>query len=377
MGLSVRTDPGQEQISIAVVVPNYNHGRFLTASLSSIAEQTRQPDEVLIIDDGSRDDSVAVINRFLDDHPTWRLIRHSERRGVVKRLNEGLANVRSSWITLLGADDLLSPEYLARAGQMAALHPSVGFICGCVEIFGQSRRRKLRPPILPRVTGGYVSPKEFRDLLRIGDNFFIGTATMYRRTAAVDLGGFDEQLGSICDGFAARQLAARHGFGFIPEIFGYWRMHGENYSVATATNPQVFETGIKSVQAALTREPAGMFPANYGDLLDRRLRFGGIRLIVLDRKVPAGRRAALSAALLHAGSFERSMLAILMTAGFPGSMVALAWLVIRLRPLSLPRLLGHMRVRHAILAAAKGPSDTMRGDTNPVHQRIMTEPPGG
>jgi glycosyltransferase involved in cell wall biosynthesis len=355
----VAINSGQEQITIGLVMPNRNHARYLPDSLSSIAKQTRQPDEVIIIDDGSSDDSVSVITRFLNDHPTWRLIQHPERRGVVARLNEGMTAVRSNWCAILAADDLQNPKYLEMAGEMAARYPSAGLICGCVEIFDQSGRRRLRPPILPRIAGGYVSPDEFRELLRISDNFFIGTVTMFRRKTVLDIGCFKEELGSICDGYLGRQVAARHGFGFIPEVLGYWRLHGQNFSVSTSTEPKVLEQGIQAVRTVLKQEPAGMFPSNYGDLLDRRLRFGGARLLALDRSIPAEARAERIAALLHAGRLERCVLAVLMTAGVLGSIAALAWLTIRLRPLSLPRLLRHMLVRRSILAAAEGPATTI------------------
>jgi glycosyltransferase involved in cell wall biosynthesis len=356
----VQIDPGQEQITIALVVPNHNHGRYLPECLSSIAKQTRQPDEVLIIDDGSSDDSVAVISRFLEGRTTWRLIKHPERRGVVKRLNEGLAEVKSTWVTLFGADDFLNPKYVELTGQMAAQYPAAGLVCGCVEIFGSSGGRKIRPPILPRTTGGYVSPEGFRGLLRIGDNYFVGAATLYRRQAFVEIGGLDEQLGSICDSFAARQIAARYGFGFIPEVLGYWRMHGSNFSVSTVTDPQALDRGIEAVRTALKREPADAFPAGYGDLLDRRLRFGGARLIAMDRGVAASVRAARIAALLHTGRFERRLLAVLMGSGIVGSLAALAWLTMRLRPFSLTRLLRHIPLRRSILAAAEPPATAIK-----------------
>jgi glycosyltransferase involved in cell wall biosynthesis len=354
----VQIDSSQEQI--AIVVPNYNHGRYLPECLSSIANQTRQPDEVLIIDDGSSDDSVDVISRFLEGRPTWQLIKHPERRGVVKRLNEGLAQVKSTWVTLFGADDFLNPKYVELSAQMASQYPSAGLICGCVEIFGSSGGRKIRPPVLPRTSSGYVSPAGFRELLRIGDNYFVGAATLYRRQAFVEIGGLDEQLGSICDSFAARQIAARHGFGFIPEVLGYWRMHGSNFSVSTVTDPQALDRGIKAVRTALKREPAEAFPPSYGDLLDRRLRFGGARLIAVDRSVAASVRAARIRALLHGGRFEQCVLATFMRAGVLGSIAALAWLTIRLRPFSLSRLLRHIPVRRSILAATKHPMTAIK-----------------
>jgi glycosyltransferase involved in cell wall biosynthesis len=341
--------PASERATVAIVVPNYNHARFLPESLGSIAGQSRAPDEVLIIDDCSTDDSCAVIESFLSRHPNWRLIRHTDRQGVVQRQNEALSEVRSDWITFLGADDLLDRDFLVRATDLAARHPAAGLVCGCVEVFGASLKRSLRPPILPRTTPGFVTPGDFRRLLGFGDNYFLGTGSLYRRAAVLDLGGFDRDLGSISDSFVSRQLAGRLGFGFVPEVFGFWRIHGQNYSVSTVTDPQRLEDGLRSVHRALGKEPAETFPADYRSLLSRRIRFGGIRLIALDRSGPAAARASRIAALLSGGALERQLLTLFLKAGVPGSILALAWASMRLRPFSLTRLLRHSLVRRAIV----------------------------
>ncbi len=346
-------DPAEQANTIAIMVPNYNHARFLPESLSSIAKQTRPPDEVLIIDDGSRDNSVDIISKFLKDHPTWRMISHQNNGGVVKRLNEGIVAVRSKWIASLGADDLLDAQYLERISQMAARYSSAGLICACVEMFSEGKHPELRPPILPRSAAGYVSPDQFRQLLRIGDNYFIGTTTTYRRQTILDLGGFDETLGSICDGYLARQIAARHGFGFVPQVLGYWRIHGQNYSVSTATDPAAIKKGILAARTAVDREPVGTFPPNYADILDRRLRFGGSRLMVLNRNNSPANRAAIVSEFLQAGKVERNALHVLAMAGWIGSIISLAWLTIRLRPLSLWALIRQLHLRRSILDAAK------------------------
>lgn len=343
----------RRKITIGLVLPNRNHARFLSESLSSVARQTRPPDEFIVIDDGSTDDSVAVVERFRKQHPAWRLIRHAENRGVVARINEGMQAVSSDWYVMLAADDLEHPQFLEIAAAMAERHSSAGMVCGCVQIFGPKGGRRLRPPILPRLAEGYVSPDEFRRLLDVGDNYFVGTVAMYRRQVLLDLGGFDEALGSICDGYMGRQIAARHGFYFVPKVLGYWRMHGENYSLATVTDPKKLEHGIKAVRAALQKEPAGMFPADYADTLERRLRFGGVRVIVMDRQTLPEERAARIAALLHSSPREQRALTALMSAGLIGSAIALAWLTLRLRPLSLWRLIRHFPMRRSIQRTAK------------------------
>src|ERR1700731_1181239 len=97
--------------SVTLVVPNYNHARYLAESLGSIAAQTHAPDQVLIIDDASTDDSLAVISRVIADNPTWRLIRHAKNTGVVPGQNESISLVDTDWIGFLGADDALHPTY--------------------------------------------------------------------------------------------------------------------------------------------------------------------------------------------------------------------------------------------------------------------------
>ena len=106
---------------VAVVVPNYNHGHFIGEALSSIAAQTRAPDVVLIIDDASTDDSIAIISSFIDCHPTWQLIRHNVRQGVVIGQNEALRQLDVDWVTFLGADDILHSSYIERAGKQIEL----------------------------------------------------------------------------------------------------------------------------------------------------------------------------------------------------------------------------------------------------------------
>jgi glycosyltransferase involved in cell wall biosynthesis len=123
------TSPAQPNVTL--VVPNYNHARYLPESLGSIAAQTRAPDRVFIIDDCSTDDSIAVISRFLADHPNWQLIRHETNQGVVRGQNEALALAETDWIGYLGADDALHPTYLEKTLVQAERFPNAGLICGC------------------------------------------------------------------------------------------------------------------------------------------------------------------------------------------------------------------------------------------------------
>jgi GT2 family glycosyltransferase len=331
-----------------LVVPNYNHARYLPESLGSIESQTRAPDRVLIIDDASSDDSIAVISRFIAKHPNWELVRNERNGGVLRRQNEALAAVDTEWIGFLGADDALHPTYLERAMAEAARHPEAGLICACCEIIGLPGARMLRPMMLPAPKSSALAPSDVRDLLLAGDNYFPGTVSLYRRSAIQTLGGFDESFGSFADSLLARQLALRFGFYFLADILGYWRIHGQNYSMTSSNDPVALSATVAKIRELIAH--SSLFPSGFDELFERRSRFGAARM-ALSADTTAAAKAARAVALLNGGDNERRFLQLLLNLGRPGSVAALAWITLRNRPMSIFRLLGQLGARRAIIAA--------------------------
>ena len=340
--------------NVTLVVPNFNHAHYLPESLGSIANQTRPPDRVLVIDDCSTDDSVTVISRFLADRPSWRLIRHETNQGVVRGQNEAIAAADTAWIGFLGADDALHPSYLEKAMAKASNHPEAGLIFACCEIIGPDGRlgkRMLRPMMLPASTSTLLKPADVRRILRVGDNYFSGTTSLYRRGALQALGGFDVKLGSFADAFLARRLALTYGCYFIADALGYWRIHGHNYSTATATDPVLLNARLAEIGTLIA--DSDLFPAGYDALFARRNRFGAIRMI-LGGDTPPAAKAERASALLAGNAFDTRLLQLLLSLGVGGRLAALAWITMRTRPMSLTRLLGQTGARRAILSATSG-----------------------
>ena len=91
---------------LTAVLTNFNHGRYLSRSLGSILEQTRPPDEVIVIDDASTDDSIAIIDALLPGFPNARLVRNLVNQGVIANLNDGLRLARGEYVHFAAADDV-------------------------------------------------------------------------------------------------------------------------------------------------------------------------------------------------------------------------------------------------------------------------------
>src|SRR5215475_5672750 len=84
--------------TVSVLLPSYNHARYIGAALAALAGQTRLPEEILVIEDASTDDSLAVIESFQDELPQLRVLRNSRNLGVNDTINRGLLEARGSHV---------------------------------------------------------------------------------------------------------------------------------------------------------------------------------------------------------------------------------------------------------------------------------------
>ncbi len=123
--------------SITVLMPVYNAERFLEESISSIINQKFRDFELLIINDGSMDSSVNIIQKFKDNR--IRLVNNQENIGLVKSLNKGLRYANGKYIARMDADDISHVERLSKQWEFMEKNPDVG-ICGTwVKTFGDEK----------------------------------------------------------------------------------------------------------------------------------------------------------------------------------------------------------------------------------------------
>jgi alpha-1,3-rhamnosyltransferase len=104
--------PLRGSASVSVVVPSFNHAQFVGAALRSIMQQTLWPAHLLVIDDGSSDESPAIIERMLNECPFPCEFVARNNRGLCATLNEGLERARGDYFAYLGSDDLWLPDFL-------------------------------------------------------------------------------------------------------------------------------------------------------------------------------------------------------------------------------------------------------------------------
>jgi glycosyltransferase involved in cell wall biosynthesis len=318
-------------MSLSVIVPNFNHAKLIPRALRAFLNQTPAAKEIIVIDDGSTDDSVEVIEAFARRYRSIRLIRHPSNRGIVAAVKSGLEVASGDYLLFGSSDDFVLPGLYGRAQAALEKNPDAALFCAGVALVDDDNRViGLRPVTVPRRGCGYLSPLEVRRAIRKTDFWYLGTTTIYRRRLLAAIGYFEPRLGSIGDTLANRLLALRHGFCFDPEILGAYNKDPASFSARSALS---VKDSLRMLDAA-RNWIAGNLPADLRDeqasLFDRRMRFGFARLWVIWRDGHPDTDAI--ADILDFGARDRKILAALGRAPLVAPVLTLAWMTLRMRP---------------------------------------------
>lgn len=184
-------------MKFSVVIPLYNKEHYIEATLRSVLNQTCTDYEVIVVDDGSKDDSLALARKFESDRVR---IIHQENQGVAVARNTGILNARGEFICFLDADDEWRPEYLSAINGLTEQYPeSAIFVTAYAVNMGNGKinySTRLEPE-----TG--CLPSYWLTLAK-GYDFVWTSATTIRRQALLDAGLFKpgEKIGQDLDMWA-------------------------------------------------------------------------------------------------------------------------------------------------------------------------------
>lgn len=228
--------------TISVVMPVYNHAPYVAAAMRSVFEQTQQADELIIIDDGSTDDSVAVVRATLAEAtcPTRFIAR--ENRGAHATLNEAVGLARGRWIQPLNSDDLFTPGRLAMVARAIMTSPEIewGFArAECMDTGGATidERRVGKSAEVYRVQDA-ISSWPSAGLALLTGNASVSTGNLFfRRTLFDELGGFAALRYNHDWDFCLRASLCSEPMT-MPETLYRYRLHSGNTISESATAAQ-------------------------------------------------------------------------------------------------------------------------------------------
>ena len=205
---------------VTVVITCYNQGRFLSESIGSVLRQTRRPDEILLVDDGSTDNTQDEARRF----PEVTYIRQ-DNSGLGAARNTGLRRSRGEFLVFLDADDRLVPEALEAGLKDFAAHPECAFVSGAFRRIDEMGR-----PLEDRAAMTPFGDDAYLGLLR--KNYICMHSTvMFRRRALESVGGYDTSLPACEDYDLYLRIVRRFRSHQHGRLVAEYRMHAGQMSV--------------------------------------------------------------------------------------------------------------------------------------------------
>lgn len=205
---------------VTVYIPCHNYGRFLAQALESVLGQSCKDWELIIVDDGSVDETATIADRYADLHPDRiRVFRHSPTRGLQACANLALEAARGDYIMRLDADDFLDESallvlaaYLDHHPEVALVYPNYTYVNEQGEFLGVENRKKVG--------------KEAK-LLDLPAH---GACTMVRKRVLKSIGGYNESY-EAQDGYELwLKVLHRYQVANVSTSLFYYRQHGDSVS---------------------------------------------------------------------------------------------------------------------------------------------------
>jgi glycosyltransferase involved in cell wall biosynthesis len=202
---------------ITAIIPTFNSERYICDTVESVLVQTYPVHEVIVVDDGSADDTEKVLARYAG---RIRYIRQKNAGPPVAR-NTGLAHATGDWIALLDSDDLWVRTKLERQMEYLEAHPACGLVYTDMKTFDdtgiiEESVKVSRNLILP---SGRIFPQMFAETL------FQTSAVLIRKSCLDTVGGFDDALRMGDDYELFLRLARHFELGYVDEPLVLYRQH--------------------------------------------------------------------------------------------------------------------------------------------------------
>ncbi len=297
---------------VSIVCTCYNHETFVEEALQSVVEQDYPNVELIVIDNGSTDQSADRIARFVVKHPAVRFVKNPTNIGLNRAFNQGFALTTGRYIIDLAADDVLLADRIRRQVDLferlpthyavvfsnAAFIDSAGQRLGTHYPIDSNGRSKVRVP----------SGDVFSDIL---DRYFVCTPTMMMRREILDeLGGYDESLAFEDFDFWVRSSRSYH-YAYLDDVLTYKRRlpnsmstqvthrHNELLASSLIVCQRAYDVCHSADEQHILARRVGRFvrKAFYAEQFDLALRFGHL----LSRIQPVGpsTRLFLGMSYLH------------------------------------------------------------------------------
>ena len=228
---------------ISVITASYNYENYIKETIESVLAQTYTDWEMIVVDDGSTDNSVDVIKSYCERDSRIKLYQHENgiNKGLVETVKLGIEKANSEWLVFLESDDTITPDYMEVKLDALSNHPELVFIFNDINMFGDfevidsyNKMLKSHRAVLERRT----YPTNFLDVYQTKNIVPTFSVVMLRKDIMFGL-DYNVVFKPYLDWYLWAQLAAKYQFYYVDKKLTNWRMSKTSYISVSRTPEEI------------------------------------------------------------------------------------------------------------------------------------------
>ena len=215
----------------SIIMTSYNYEKFIAQAIESIIAQTVETWELIIVDDGSKDKSLEIINDYCLRDERIKLFTHpnNQNKGLVESIKLGLRQAQYEWVAFLESDDFWENNYLEEKQKFIEQNPSCKLVYNTVTCFGSEKKIKSISSYLENLDKFWDNTTKdvFNDFgtINIVPTF---SCVMCKKNTILNC-NFNTPCDTVLDYWIWWQIAENNNFGFLHIPLTNWRFHESSY----------------------------------------------------------------------------------------------------------------------------------------------------
>lgn len=234
-------------MKISIITANYNYAQYIEEAINSVINQSYQNWELIIVDDGSSDNSVEIIKSYCEKDSRIRLFQHGDgqNKGLKETLLLGISYASGEWIAFLESDDSLTPDNLQKKVEIIEKNPDLKLIFNKVKFLVENESNKLNmfKEIQKKLSKMSFPKNMFYDFYI--NNMILTFSCVMVEASILKNADFNSPVDAFLDWWLWIHLARNNKFYYVDEELTNWRLHLQSY-INTSKKPKIQLVSVKA-----------------------------------------------------------------------------------------------------------------------------------
>lgn len=227
---------------ISIIIASYNYEKYISQAIQSVINQTYKNWELIIVDDGSSDNSISVIEEFVNKDKRIKFYQHSDKKnhGLVETLKLALIKSSGEWIAFLESDDVWMEDCLEKRVEVLKNYQNVGLIFNNVDLIGDDKKIIEMSNVVKSTQDKLIQKKYpsnmFRDFAL--NNPILTFSSVMIKHSVINEKYFNPTIDKLFDWWLYIHLAKDNEFLYLNLPLTKWRMHFDSYINKNFSTPR-------------------------------------------------------------------------------------------------------------------------------------------